>query len=281
MKRFLLFTGLLVLACPAAHAQSTLYSNSTSVGIGTTSPAGTLDVEGGTAAASTNGSSINIVAQNGGSGSTGGGNILIIPGTGGTSSGWVGIGTSAQSNGAVLNIGYSAGGNEGMNIRSSNSTAGYPVSFWNGSGTQVGYISTDGTSSVAYVTSSDRRLKENLAATTKGLDDLMKINIQDYNFIADPKKKRVQGFVAQDLYGIYPEAVGVGDDSAKGRLWGVDYGRLSPLIIRAVQQVKLLLDGTEGEIKILRGENEKLAVRENVQENEIASLKKEVDSLKK
>jgi hypothetical protein len=38
------------------------------VGIGTTSPAGTLDVEGGTAAASTNGTSINLVAQSAGTG---------------------------------------------------------------------------------------------------------------------------------------------------------------------------------------------------------------------
>ena len=47
------------------------------IGIGTASPAGTLDVEGGTAAASTNGANIVLTAQKGGSGNTSGGNILL------------------------------------------------------------------------------------------------------------------------------------------------------------------------------------------------------------
>jgi hypothetical protein len=50
------------------------------VGIGTTSPAGTLDVEGGTAAASTNGTSINLVAQSAGTGNQNGGSLNLTPG---------------------------------------------------------------------------------------------------------------------------------------------------------------------------------------------------------
>jgi hypothetical protein len=52
-------------------------STAGSVGIGTTTPAGTLDVEGGTAAASTNGENIVLTAQKGGTGNTNGGNILL------------------------------------------------------------------------------------------------------------------------------------------------------------------------------------------------------------
>jgi hypothetical protein len=50
------------------------------VGIGTTTPVGTLDVEGGTAAAATNGTSIKLVAQKAGSGNQNGGNIILTPG---------------------------------------------------------------------------------------------------------------------------------------------------------------------------------------------------------
>jgi hypothetical protein len=50
------------------------------VGIGTTSPGGTLDVQGGTGATSTAGTSISLVAQNGGTGNTNGGNINLTPG---------------------------------------------------------------------------------------------------------------------------------------------------------------------------------------------------------
>jgi hypothetical protein len=67
------------------------------VGIGTTAPAGTLDVRGGTAS-SGNGTSVNVYAQNGqASGNTNGGNIVLMPGTAnGTGSvGAVGIGTTS------------------------------------------------------------------------------------------------------------------------------------------------------------------------------------------
>ncbi len=52
------------------------------VGIGTNTPGGTLDVQGGTAAASTAGSNIQMTSQSGGTGNTNGGNIQLLPGSG-------------------------------------------------------------------------------------------------------------------------------------------------------------------------------------------------------
>ncbi len=90
--------GLLYVANTGASTTGTvarIQSNSTagsgltvlangSVGIGTTTPAGILDVRGGTAAAATNGSDINIIGQSGGTGATGGGSIFLFPGTKGS-----------------------------------------------------------------------------------------------------------------------------------------------------------------------------------------------------
>lgn len=67
------------------------------LGIGTAAPAGTLDVEGGTAT-SGNGTNMNVYAQNGtASGTTNGGNILLMPGSanGGGAAGEVGVGSTA------------------------------------------------------------------------------------------------------------------------------------------------------------------------------------------
>ncbi|MEI6650932.1 MAG: hypothetical protein WCL23_05940, partial [Candidatus Moraniibacteriota bacterium] len=81
------------------------------LGIGTTSPAGILDVRGGTAT-SGNGTSINVYAQNGAtSGVTNGGNIILMPGTANVTgtSGHVGVGTTSP--GATLTsigTGYTA-----------------------------------------------------------------------------------------------------------------------------------------------------------------------------
>jgi len=70
--------------------------SSGNVGIGTTSPAGILDVEGGSAA-SGNGTNLTLAAQNGqASGNTNGGNIILLPGAknGSGTVGGVGIGTT-------------------------------------------------------------------------------------------------------------------------------------------------------------------------------------------
>jgi len=120
--------------------------------------------------------------------------------------------------------------------------------------TQVGAITTSG-SATTYATSSDRRLKENIKETTRGLDTLMKIDVDDFNFITDAKKSRVQGFIAQQLYTVYPEAVVKGDDGAVVKdQWSVDYGRVTPLIIKAVQEQQV-------EITALKAQNADLLKR--------------------
>ncbi len=102
---------------------------------------------------------------------------------------------------------------------------------------RVGSISLS-SSATTYNTASDRRLKENFADSKRGLDALMNIPVQDFNFIADKYKKRVQGFIAQDLYKVYPEAVTVGGDDPKQKPWAVDYGRLTPLLVKSIQELK-------------------------------------------
>jgi len=64
----------------AASPQITILSTG-NVGIGTASPSGRLHVVGGTAAASTNGAPVTIIAQSGGTGNTNGGSIVLTPGT--------------------------------------------------------------------------------------------------------------------------------------------------------------------------------------------------------
>jgi len=81
------------------------------VGIGTTSPAGRLHVDGGTAAAGVDGQDIIIKAQDGGSGTTEGGDIILMPGLE-SPSGYiskVGIGTTSPT--AELHIFCAHGAN--------------------------------------------------------------------------------------------------------------------------------------------------------------------------
>jgi hypothetical protein len=273
-----------------ARTARMLIDPSGNVGIGTSSPAGTLDVEGGTAAASTNGNSINLVAQNGGTGNQNGGNIILSPGTatGTGTSGSVGIGTASPSYALDVNgQPRFSGTSDNLLINNTNSSSGATgivitrtsvgnAEFFELNGSGIGSIGMNA-STTSYYTTSDRRLKENIKPTTRGLDDLMKIGIQDYNFISDPEKHRVQGLIAQDLYSIYPEAVAVGGNDVKTHPWQIDYSRLTPLIIRSFQQANLKLDESSHDVEILRVADTRMAAQIAAQQREIGALKKELE----
>lgn len=114
-------------------------------------------------------------------------------------------------------------------------------------GTTMGQIQANN-NAVAYNTTSDRRLKENIQPTALGLEMLRQIQVRDFNFIADPEKQPRQGFIAQELYNIYPEAVHVGGDDLVTNPWSVEYGRLTPLLVKSIQELNLNLDAVAGTV---------------------------------
>src|SRR5690606_30727666 len=110
----------------------------------------------------------------------------------------------------------------------------------------------------------------NITPSQQGLDLLLKIPVYDFNYIFDPEKQRVQGFVAQDLYEVYPQVVTVGGDDPKTQPWQVDYGKMTPLLVRSVQDIAGALDG----VKVRCEANEQAVNRE------IASLKSQLEAVK-
>jgi hypothetical protein len=98
--------------------------------------------------------------------------------------------------------------------------------------------------SVDYNTTSDIRLKTNIAPTTKGLTDLMQIEVKDYRYKDDPTKPQT-GFIAQQVYEHYPNAVTPGGDDVKTDPWMMDYGKMSPLLVKAIQDLKTEKDELE------------------------------------
>jgi hypothetical protein len=143
-----------------------------------------------------------------------------------------------------LNLAFNSNIEQGITILNTNNSAfnGYDIRFQNSSDSNIGSVSESNTG-VAYNTTSDRRLKENIATTTAGLATLMQVPVDNFDFINDPTHTQVQGFIAQSLYPIYPEAVTTNGDNGIVPLgptstpWEVDYGRLTPLIVSAVQDI--------------------------------------------
>jgi len=103
-------------------------------------------------------------------------------------------------------------------------------------GTAIGSVkSTNTGTTVAYESTSDQRLKENIVNTSFTIQDLMKIEIKDYNFKADSSKSKLTGVLAQQLYAIAPGVVSVGGEDPKINPWTVDYSKLTPFLIKSVQ----------------------------------------------
>jgi hypothetical protein len=184
------------------------------VGIGTTGPNGTLDVEGS--------------------------NGVIL------NAGNVGIGNTTPSAGLSVISGFSFTSIPGayLTVGHDSSTAGgQPWMAFSYNGSPIGSITQNLTTGTNYNTTSDRRLKENIATTTIGLATLLQIPVDNFDFIKDPSHTPVQGFIAQSLAPIYPEAVTTNGDNGVAPLgptstpWSVDYGRITPLIVAAVQDI--------------------------------------------
>lgn len=115
----------------------------------------------------------------------------------------------------------------------------------NGSGDRIGYISGNGSGGVSFTQTSDRRLKEEIVDSSTGLGDLLKIKVRDYN-LKTVTGATVQGFIAQELYEVYPYAVVATDNGERDLLgndvpWGVDYGRLTPILVKSIQDQQVLI----------------------------------------
>jgi hypothetical protein len=112
--------------------------------------------------------------------------------------------------------------------------------FLNSTNTNVnGSITRNGTNTIAFNTTSDKRLKENIQESTIGLAALMQLKVYDYTWkgTGDP----AHGFIAQEVQDVYAYAVREGGDNPVEEPWMIEYGRLTPLLVRAVQQQQVQL----------------------------------------
>ena len=111
------------------------------------------------------------------------------------------------------------------------------LNFLNGAGTRVGYIASNGTATT-YSTSSDYRLKENVAQMTGALNKVAQLKPVTYTWKDGGAS---QGFIAHELQSIIPEAV-VGEKDAidaEGNpvYQGIDTSFLVATLTAAIQEL--------------------------------------------
>ena len=104
----------------------------------------------------------------------------------------------------------------------------------------VGSVTTSGTST-QYNTSSDVRLKENIVDAPAGNIDA--IRVRSFDWKADGSHQ-TYGMVAQELVDVAPEAVVQGE--TEDDMWGVDYSKLVPMMIKEIQDLKAEVAALKG-----------------------------------
>jgi hypothetical protein len=164
--------------------------------------------------------------------------------------------TGAQLSGAGQNIVFAVINNGGASTSGcatfaggdSSGTSRIIVDFREAAalGTVVGSIAIT-TAATAFNTSSDRRLKKDIVDTQRGLAEILKIRVRDFGFKvdADGVAKRT-GFIAQELIEVVPSAVTVEAEGAK--YMQVDYSKLTPYCVRAIQQLHARIEQLESKL---------------------------------
>jgi hypothetical protein len=112
-------------------------------------------------------------------------------------------------------------------------------------GSAIGSITQNGTTAVAYNTSSDYRLKENIAPLTGALNKVSQLKPVSYTWKASPDETG-EGFIAHELAEVCPQAVhGTKDEvDADGnpKYQGIDTSFLVATLTTAIQELKAIND---------------------------------------
>ena len=107
-------------------------------------------------------------------------------------------------------------------------------------GSIVGSINTSGTGT-SYVETSDERVKENIVDAPAGNIDDIKVRSFDFK---NGSGHVTYGFIAQELHEVAPQAVAVGETDED--MWGVDYSKLVPMLVKEIQDLKAEVAALKG-----------------------------------
>jgi len=160
------------------------------------------------------------------------------------SSGNLLVGTTSQFSSGKLCVQVANGSTtNGISIQDNGSSGFGYIAFANGSGSTIGSIARVGTTSaVSYNTSSDQRLKENIADADSASSLVDALQVRQYDWKSDGSHQRY-GFIAQELVTVAPEAVHQPADPEE--MMAVDYSKLVPMLVKEIQDLRKRLAALE------------------------------------
>jgi trimeric autotransporter adhesin len=124
----------------------------------------------------------------------------------------------------------------------------------------VNYALLNGTGFSSWTFASDVRIKENIVDLDYGLNSIMALKPRRFNYISN--KHNDIGFIAQEVKQVVPEAV-TGEEiefsendtqqERAEKTMGVSKDLLIPVLVKAIQELKAIVDAQAVEIAALKG----------------------------
>ena len=163
------------------------------------------------------------------------------------------VGTSSTT----PNPGISLQPNGNIGIGNSSGNSGVSFLEFRRSASQIGGVTQSGTTGVAFNTSSDYRLKENVNYDFDATSRLKQLKPSRFNFIADGKDRVLDGFLAHEVSSIVPEAISgekdAVDKEGNPEYQGIDQSKLVPLLTKALQEAVAKIETLEAKVTALEG----------------------------
>jgi hypothetical protein len=152
--------------------------------------------------------------------------------------------TSAIASAGYLQVSGATSTQNGIGIKATGSGTQFLAGFYNSASTVVGSINTNGTTT-AYSTSSDYRLKENIAPMTGALAKVAALKPVTYSWKQEFGGEEGQGFIAHELQAVVPECVTGEKDAvdAEGnpQYQGIDTSFLVATLTAAIQEQQAII----------------------------------------
>jgi hypothetical protein len=148
------------------------------------------------------------------------------------------------------NTGYGGSGLFGVNCARA-ATSGIGLAQFRSANTLVCQIRGDGSlvnTTGSYGTISDVRLKENIVDATPKLDDVLKLQVRNFNLKSDQNHKQI-GFIAQELEQVFPSMIDENTDGFKT----VKTSTLIPILVKAMQEQQALIEQLTTRLNALEG----------------------------
>jgi len=158
-----------------------------------------------------------------------------------------------QQYNAKLNIVFNGSGASpqgdyrGITITPTATSSTTYIHFHNHGVSTLGSITGNG-SNIAFNTSSDYRIKDNIVNLTDATTRLKQLQPRRFNLL-DNAEKTIDGFIAHEVSGIVPEAVfgdkDEVDKDGKPVIQQLDQSKLIPLLVKTIQELEARITALE------------------------------------